>query len=157
MMHRFLPILTSSWTRFAAVAAAALVISTSSAEAQRPVPVKPKPQTQQGQRRDQVVPPGFLPPAGMCRIWINDVPPGQQPAPTDCASAVRNRPSNGRVIFGDDYVKPRKNDRKDRRPTSDSASDPRSVVSRPWSGQDVSPPGGFADRPRIRGPYADAE
>jgi hypothetical protein len=102
MMHRFLPILTSSWTRIAAVAAAALVISTSSAEAQRPVPVKPKSQTQQTQRRDQIVPPGFLPPAGMCRIWINDVPPGQQPAPTDCASAVRNRPSNGKVLFGDE-------------------------------------------------------
>jgi hypothetical protein len=38
----------------------------------------------------------------MCRIWINDVPPGQQPAPTDCASAVRNRPSNGKVLFGDE-------------------------------------------------------
>jgi hypothetical protein len=38
----------------------------------------------------------------MCRIWIDGVPPGQQPAPTDCASAVRNRPSNGRVLFGDD-------------------------------------------------------
>jgi len=38
----------------------------------------------------------------MCRIWLDDVPPAQQPAPTDCASAVRNRPSNGRVIFGDE-------------------------------------------------------
>jgi len=102
MMHRFLPILTSSWTRASAVAAAAFVISASSAEAQRPVPVKPKPQTQQTQHHDQIVPPGFLPPAGMCRIWINDVPPGQQPAPTDCASAVRNRPSNGKVLFGDE-------------------------------------------------------
>jgi hypothetical protein len=49
-----------------------------------------------------MVPPGFLPPAGMCRIWINDVPAGQQPAPTDCASAVRNRPANARVLFGDE-------------------------------------------------------
>jgi hypothetical protein len=40
----------------------------------------------------------------MCRIWLDGVPPGQQPAPTDCATAVRNRPANGRVIFGDDYV-----------------------------------------------------
>lgn len=82
--------------------AAGLVISASSAEAQRPVPAKPKSQRQQTQRRDQIVPPGFFPPAGMCRIWINDVPPGQQPAPTDCASAVRNRPANGRVLFGDE-------------------------------------------------------
>ena len=50
------------------------------------------------------IPPGMRPPAGMCRIWLDNVPPGQQPAPTDCATAVRNRPSNGRVVFGDDYV-----------------------------------------------------
>lgn len=40
----------------------------------------------------------------MCRIWLDDVPASRQPAPTDCASAVRNRPAKGRVIFGDDYV-----------------------------------------------------
>jgi len=50
------------------------------------------------------IPPGQRPPAGMCRIWLDGVAPGQQPAPTDCATAVRNRPANGRVIFGDDYV-----------------------------------------------------
>lgn len=50
------------------------------------------------------IPPGQRPPAGMCRIWLDGVPPGQQPAPTDCATAVRNRPANGRVIFGDDYI-----------------------------------------------------
>ena len=50
------------------------------------------------------VPANIRPPAGMCRIWLNGVPPAQQPAPTDCATAVKNRPQNGRVIFGDDYV-----------------------------------------------------
>jgi hypothetical protein len=110
MMHRLKSILTPSWTRLAFVAAAGLVISASAAEAQRPVPVKPKSQTtQQTQsRRDPIVPPGFFPPAGMCRIWLNDVPPGQQPAPTDCVSAVRNRPANGKVLFGDDSQKTKK-------------------------------------------------
>ena len=51
------------------------------------------------------VPVNGRPPAGMCRIWLDDVPVSQQPAPTDCASAVRNRPPKGRVVFGDDYVK----------------------------------------------------
>lgn len=37
----------------------------------------------------------------MCRIWLKDVPAAQQPAPTDCAAAVKNCPPNGRVIFGD--------------------------------------------------------
>ena len=61
-----------------------------------------------GAQRNQLtgsdkIPAGHRPPAGMCRIWLDGVPPGQQPAPTDCATAVRNRPANGRVIFGDDY------------------------------------------------------
>ncbi|MGH7719981.1 MAG: hypothetical protein ACREON_14215 [Gemmatimonadaceae bacterium] len=51
------------------------------------------------------VPPGFRPPAGMCRIWINGVPANSQPAPTDCSTAIRRRPPNARVIFGDE--KPR--------------------------------------------------
>ena len=50
------------------------------------------------------VPKEYRPPAGMCRIWLDRVPPKQQPAPTDCPTAVRNRPPNGRVLFGDDYV-----------------------------------------------------
>jgi hypothetical protein len=50
------------------------------------------------------VPKAYRPPPGMCRIWLDKVPPKQQPAPTDCPTAVRNRPPNGRVIFGDDYV-----------------------------------------------------
>ena len=44
----------------------------------------------------------------MCRIWLDNVPARQQPAPTDCPTAVRNRPPNGKVIFGDDYKRRRK-------------------------------------------------
>jgi len=50
------------------------------------------------------VPADSRPPKGMCRIWIDGVPAAQQPAATDCPSAIKNRPSNGRVIFGDDYA-----------------------------------------------------
>jgi hypothetical protein len=56
------------------------------------------------QKGGEEVPKEYRPPAGMCRIWLDRVPPKQQPAPTDCPTAVRNRPSSGRVIFGDDYV-----------------------------------------------------
>jgi hypothetical protein len=47
------------------------------------------------------IPRGQLPPAGMCRIWIDGVPPGRQPAPTDCQTAVASKPANARVIWGD--------------------------------------------------------
>lgn len=46
------------------------------------------------------IPPGHMPPAGMCRIWIDGVPPGRQPRATDCNTAERNRPRNARVIYG---------------------------------------------------------
>jgi hypothetical protein len=39
-------------------------------------------------------------PAGMCRIWINGLPADRQPAPTDCTTAQRTVPPNGRVIYG---------------------------------------------------------
>jgi len=68
-----------------------------------------------GDKRAPVVPAEHRPPAGMCRIWLEDVPAGQQPAPTDCATAVKNRPQNGRVIFGDDYAK--KDDSADKKKT----------------------------------------
>lgn len=103
------------------------------------------------QNRKGEVPKEHLPPAGMCRIWIDGVPAGQQPAPTDCASAVKNRPSNGRVLFGDDYAKP--NTRKGppiKRFNDDPPSDPRPPVDslKPSSKprrpliQLIKPPGG---------------
>jgi hypothetical protein len=110
MIHRYNSTSVSFLLRFAMPAVFGVIVSAGVAEAQRPIPVKPlAPATQQSQSlREQIVPPGFFPPAGMCRIWINGVPAGQQPAPTDCASAVRNRPANGRVLFGDDPPKSKK-------------------------------------------------
>ncbi|GAC1415978.1 MAG: hypothetical protein NVSMB53_14770 [Gemmatimonadaceae bacterium] len=110
MIHRIRSALLRNFVRFAIAAAVGIVLSAGAAEAQRPVPVKSlAPATQSSQsRQEQIVPPGFFPPAGMCRIWINDVPAAQQPAPTDCASAVRNRPANGKVLFGDDPPKGKK-------------------------------------------------
>jgi hypothetical protein len=108
MIHSFSSKPLPSLVRLALGAALGLVVSAGVAEAQRPVPAKPQAPATQSQSLQQIVPPGFFPPAGMCRIWINGVPAGQQPAPTDCASAVRNRPANGRVLFGDDPPKSKK-------------------------------------------------
>lgn len=46
------------------------------------------------------VPAAYAPPEGMCRVWLKDVPAVQQPAPTDCQSAVRSRPAGATVIYG---------------------------------------------------------
>ena len=56
-------------------------------------------QAPKAQEKDAPVPKAYLPPAGMCRIWVDNVPAARQPAPTDCATAIRNKPPNARVIF----------------------------------------------------------
>ena len=46
------------------------------------------------------IPPKYAPPGGMCRVWVQGVPPAQQPAPTQCAKAVRVHSPNSQVVFG---------------------------------------------------------
>jgi len=52
------------------------------------------------EKNSSTVPVSMLPPVGKCRIWMIGVPPAQQPAPTDCQTALRQRPENGVVVFG---------------------------------------------------------
>ena len=59
------------------------------------------------------VPRGQLPPAGMCRVWYDGVPPGRQPAPTSCRAAERQAGRNARVIYGPSTD--RRDERYDRR------------------------------------------
>ena len=97
----------------------------------RPQPQDPKP----------AVPRTHLPPPGMCRIWLDNVPAAQQPAPTDCASAVRNQPRNGRVIFNDEPRNP-KLPIKGLNPTPRKASDePNPPTTKPLGpdGQPIKP------------------
>ena len=71
----------------------------------------------QGRERPaDTVPDGHKPPPGMCRIWLPNVPAGKQAAPTDCATAVRNRPANATVIFGDPA--PARTNNRDRAPVT---------------------------------------
>jgi hypothetical protein len=53
-------------------------------------------------KNKQGVPPGHLPPAGLCRVWYDGVPPGRQPAPTSCYEAERiaSRDRGARVLYG---------------------------------------------------------
>ena len=62
------------------------------------------------------IPRQYEPPAGMCRIWLEGIPPSRQPAPTDCVTALRNRPKNGRVIFGESLPQFRQQKRKSTSP-----------------------------------------
>ena len=64
---------------------------------------------QQGGQKDSAkktaaIPADARPPKGMCRIWIDGVPAAQQPAATDCPTAVKNRPENAQILFGNDFA-----------------------------------------------------
>lgn len=85
-----------SWRGAVLGATLVVLIGSSRGQAQGFAPKADKPDVK------LVIPKGYAPPAGMCRIWIENVTPAQQPAPTDCATAIKNRPANGRVVFGDD-------------------------------------------------------
>ena len=89
---------------------AALALAAGSAEAQ-------------GRRGSKDIPPGHLPPAGMCRIWIDGVPPGRQPAPMRCAEAERRAPRNARVIYGSATSRDGRYDRDDDRYDRDGRYD----------------------------------
>lgn len=74
----------------------AVPVDPASAQGRRPT----TPETRAA--RDSVIdiPESMMPPAGKCRIWMNDVPAKQQPAPTDCTTAFRQKPSNAVLVFG---------------------------------------------------------
>ncbi|MDQ3421244.1 MAG: hypothetical protein M3541_21155 [Acidobacteriota bacterium] len=57
-----------------------------------------------GKNKQKAVPPGHVPPAGLCRVWYDGVPPGRQPAPTSCYEAERiaSQTRNARVVYGGD-------------------------------------------------------
>ena len=79
-----------------------------------------------GNGRSQNIPPGQLPSAGQCRVWYDDLPPGRQPAPTNCdqAERVASRSRNARVIYGDDRFGSRNNDERYRDRTNGSSRYP---------------------------------
>jgi hypothetical protein len=54
----------------------------------------------------QGIPPGQMPRAGECRVWYDNLPPGRQPAPTNCdqAERVASRSRDARVIYGDRFA-----------------------------------------------------
>ncbi|MGD8816265.1 MAG: hypothetical protein PVJ51_03710 [Acidobacteriota bacterium] len=46
------------------------------------------------------IPPGYLPPRGLCRVWYPGTPPGHQPPPTDCDSAYWYAPAGSYIVYG---------------------------------------------------------
>lgn len=94
----------------------------------------------------QGIPPGQMPPAGMCRVWYDGVPPGRQPRPTNCNDAERiaSRDRNARVIYGDNYGY---SDRSRNYPygTNDRYGYPNSGSNRVYGNNSVAYDNGYRD------------
>ncbi len=121
------------------VAALGLGLGASSVHAQSQPPRTPV-------KKDSI-PRQYMPPAGMCRIWIDGVPPAQQPAPTDCANAVRNKPSNGRVIYGPEKKKGLADSGDPIRSLTPVQRKPPGSAANDWDSKKVSDAQLFGDRP----------
>ncbi len=64
---------------------------------QSPAP-PPRPQAQ-AHPAHLGIPPGHLPPPGMCRVWLPGRPPGHQPRPTSCGQARHDAPAGSWVLY----------------------------------------------------------
>jgi surface antigen len=56
--------------------------------------------------RAYFVPPGHMPPPGMCRVWYPDRPPGHQPPPGPCNVLIVRLPRDAELIRGGNYAPP---------------------------------------------------
>jgi hypothetical protein len=72
-------------------AGAALVLNPSFATAQ----------DRQKEEQEIIIPSSAMPPEGMCRVWLKDVPERSQPAATDCATAIKSRPRDALLLLGE--------------------------------------------------------
>lgn len=104
MFRRPVPVPLLRLTVLATCSLAVLAVAPAQADAQRGrTPAKG---TEAGQARPLTsdssvsIPRAMMPPAGKCRIWMRGVPANQQPAPTDCTTALRQAPANGVLVFG---------------------------------------------------------
>jgi hypothetical protein len=48
------------------------------------------------------IPPGQLPPPGLCRVWLPGEPPGHQPRARSCARIERTAPAGSWIVYRPD-------------------------------------------------------
>lgn len=72
----------------------------------RPAPSEPSPAVRRGPSTAASlgIPPGHLPPPGLCRVWMPGEPPGHQPRARSCAHIEQTAPAGSWIVYrpGDD-------------------------------------------------------
>jgi hypothetical protein len=89
--------------RLATIAAASIAFL--AAAACKPIPASepsPQPSPHRGRSPSTAatlgIPPGHLPPPGMCRVWVPGEPPGHQPKPRSCSNIERTAPAGSYIV-----------------------------------------------------------
>lgn len=88
--------------RLATIAAATMAFL--AAAACKPIPAsEPAPEAAPRGRSPSTaatlgIPPGHLPPPGMCRVWMPDEPPGHQPKSRNCSGIERTAPVGSYIV-----------------------------------------------------------
>lgn len=89
--------------RLATIAVAAMAFL--AAAACKPIPAsEPSPEPPPRARRSPStaatlgIPPGHLPPPGMCRVWLPGEPPGHQPKSRSCSNIERTAPAGSYIV-----------------------------------------------------------
>ena len=84
---------------------AAVTMALVAAAACKPVPAsEPAPQRSPSHGRSPStaaslgIPPGHLPPPGMCRVWLPGEPPGHQPKSRGCSNIERTAPAGSYIV-----------------------------------------------------------
>ena len=76
--------------------------SMATVETTRPAPQSSRPAPAQSRRSTAArlgIPPGHLPPVGMCRIWMPGEPPGHQPRARSCDRIERDAPAGSWIVY----------------------------------------------------------
>ena len=78
--------------------AAAACSSTTSSPPRQPAPA-PAASRGPSTAASLKIPPGHLPPAGQCRVWVDGLPPGKQPASRSCDGIEYSAPPGSLVVY----------------------------------------------------------
>jgi hypothetical protein len=78
----------------------AILAATACSSLSSPPPEQPKPQARRASTAATLgIPPGHLPPPGLCRVWVPGKPPGHQAPARSCERVERTAPAGSWIVY----------------------------------------------------------
>ena len=82
-----------------AILGAAACSSITGGPVTQPAPAMSRASTNASTAATLGIPPGHLPPPGLCRVWMPGTPPGHQPRARNCAGIERMAPAGSWILY----------------------------------------------------------